>query len=219
MLHSRAQPAAHVALIDDHALFREGLRVVIGQVGGLEVTAEAATVRDALGIAARVALDIAVVDVTLPDGSGASVTRELRRLQPRCKVLVLSMIEEPYQVAELLRAGASGYALKSQPTDEILEAIRAVLAGEHYLAPRLPCAHVEDLVAAKTAGPLDKLSPREREIFDLLVRGQTNDRIAAQLYISVRTVETHRQNIMDKLQTHSIVDLVRLAARHGLIQD
>ena len=118
-----------------------------------------------------------------------------------------------------MRAGASGYALKSQPTDEILDAIRAVLAGERYLAPRLPRAHVDDLVAAKTAGPFDKLSPREREIFDLLVRGQTNDRVAAQLHISVRTVETHRQNIMDKLRAHSIVDLVRLAARHGLIHD
>ena len=213
------QPAAHVALIDDHALFREGLRLVIGQVGRLEVTGEAASVRDALELAAGAPLDLAVVDVSLPDGSGASVTRELRRLQPRCKVLVLSMIEEPYQVAELLRAGASGYALKSQPTDVILDAIRAVLAGERYLAPRLLRAHVDDLVAAKAAGPVDKLSPREREIFDLLVRGQTNDRVAAQLYISVRTVETHRQNIMDKLRAHSIVDLVRLAARHGLIHD
>ena len=213
------QPSARVALIDDHALFREGLRVVIGQVGRLEVTGEAASVRDALELAAGPALDIAVVDVALPDGSGASVTRELRRLQPRCKVLVLSMIAEPYQVAELLRAGASGYALKSQPTDEILEAIRVVLAGERYLAPRLPRAHVDDLVAANTAGPVDQLSPREREIFDLLVRDQTNDRVAAQLYISARTVETHRQNIMDKLRAHSIVDLVRLAARHGLIHD
>jgi len=138
------QPSARVALIDDHALFREGLRVVLGQAGRLEVTGEAASVRDALELVAGPALDIAVVDVALPDGSGASVTRELRRLQPRCKVLVLSMIAEPYQVAELLRTGAAGYALKSQPTDEILDVHMPggngteILAWVRNHAPRLP---------------------------------------------------------------------------------
>ena len=210
---------ARVMLVDDHALFREGLRTVIGQTRDLEIAAEASTAREANDLVTTMSFDIAVVDVTLPDLNGASVAREFQRTQPGCKVLALSMVEQPYRAAEMLRAGASGYALKSQATDEILDAIRAVLRGDRYLAPRLPRHLVESLVAGDSRGPVDQLSPREREIFDLLVRGWTNDRIAAQLFISARTVETHRQKIMDKLDAHSIVELVRLAARHGLITD
>ncbi len=208
-----------MALVDDHGLFREGLRVVVGQTRDLEVAGEAATAREAIRLLAETPFDVAVVDVTLPDLSGVSVTREVRRVQPKCKVLALSMVEQPYRAAEMMRAGASGYALKSQPTDEILDAVRIVAGGGRYLAPRLPHDLVESLIAGASVGPIDQLSPREREIFGLLVRGWTSERIASQLFISTRTVETHRQKIMAKLQVHSAVELVRLAAHHGLIQD
>jgi len=212
-------PRARVALVDDHELFREGLRMVIGQTRDFEVAGEAGTARDAVQLFTDATFDVAVVDVTLPDLSGVSVTREVCRLQPRCKVLALSMVEQPYRAAEMLRAGASGYALKSQSTDEILDAIRVVAGGGRYLAPRLPHDLVESLRSGAAVGPIDQLTPREREIFGLLVRGWTSERIASQLFISTRTVETHRQNIMAKLQVHSAVELVRLAAQHGLIQD
>jgi len=225
LVSDRADPAstdrAHVRilLIDDHPLFREGMRVVLGQALAFEIAGEAATAREAIELGSKTAFDIAVVDVGLPDLTGVSVTRELRRVHPRCKVLALSMVEEPYRVAEMLRAGASGYALKSQPMEEILDAIRAVLRGDRYLAPRLSQAHIEGLLAGTAAGPIDELSPREREVFDLIVHGFTNERIGAQLFISARTVETHRQNLMDKLHVNSVVELVRLAARYHLIRD
>ena len=176
-----------VALIDDHALFREGLRVVIGNTRELEVAAEAGTAREAFELFARCELDVAVIDVTLPDLSGVSVARELQRLQPRCQALALTMVEAPSRAAEMLRAGVAGYALKSQPTDEILAAIRAVAAGQRYLAPRLPKDHVDRLVAGGSTDPI--------------------------------AVETHRKKIMDKLGVHSIAELVRLAARQGLIPE
>jgi two-component system response regulator NreC len=208
---------ARVALVDDHALFREGLRVVLGRHPEFVVVGEAATAREAIALASSTSLDVAVVDVSLPEVSGVSVAHDLRRLQPECRVLALSMLDEPAWVVDLLRAGAAGYALKSQSCDEIVVAIRAVLAGDRYLAPRLPRAHIDRLIGERLAGPMDLLSRREREVFELLVRGWGNDRIAAALYIAPRTVETHRQHIMDKLDLHSVVELVRLAAHHNLL--
>ena len=208
---------ANVVLVDDHALFREGLRTVIEQSSDLAVVGEAASARDAVELVASVSFECAVVDVSLPDLSGVSVTREIMRRRASCHVLALSMVEEPYEVAVMLQAGAAGYALKSQPTEEILDAIRVVLTGARYLAPRLPGEYIEGLVARTIAGPVDALSSREHEVFDLLVRGWTNDRVASHLFISGRTVETHRQNIMGKLGAHSMVELVRFAARHRLL--
>lgn len=208
-----------VVLIDDHALFREGLRAVIATNRNIEVVAEAASAREAFAAAARVAFELAIVDVMLPDQSGLAVVHELRRLFPTCKILALSMVESPYTVAELLRAGAAGYALKSQPTEEIVEAIQTVRQRERYLAPKLPRHEIEALLRGEIAGPIDLLSPREREVFDLLIRGWNNERVAKALSIAPRTAETHRQNIMDKLGVHSAVELLRLAARHGLLDD
>jgi two-component system response regulator NreC len=206
-----------IVLIDDHALFREGLRTVLASDRLLDVVGEAATAREALELASRVAFDIAVLDVMLPDQPGAAVARELRRIQPRCRILVLTMVEAPYLVAEMLRAGAVGYALKSQPIDEIIEVFHIVGSGRSYLAPRLPREQIDALVEGKPGGPVAQLTTREREVFELLIRGWSNERVAAALFIAVRTAETHRQNFMSKLGVHSIVELLRLAARHGLL--
>ena len=208
-----------IALVDDHPLYREGLRAVLVSQPAMEVVGEASVARDAVALASRATPDLVVIDVKLPDQSGASLTRELRHLQPRCKILALSMVEAPYSVMEMLRAGAAGYALKSQPTEEIVEAIRIVLRGGRYLAPRLPSGQIDDLASGAATGPFDRLSPREREVFDLLIRGRSSERVAAALSIAPRTAETHRQNIMTKLGVHSIVELLRLAAQHGLLGD
>ncbi len=208
-----------VILVDDHALYRDGLRAVLASDPTLELAGDAGCARDATELASRVAFELAIVDVHLPDRPGAALTRDLRRAQPRVKVLALSMIETPYEVAELLRAGAAGYALKSQPTDEIIAAIHAVSRGGRYLAPRLPREEIEGLVSGEDAGPVGMLSPREREVFDLLIRGWSSERVASSLVISVRTAETHRHNVMTKLGVHSVVELLRLAVRHGLLGD
>ena len=129
------------------------------------------------------------------------------------------MVEAPYCVTEVLRAGAVGYAIKAQPTEEIIDAIWSVLRGGRYLAPRLPREQIEALVSGETVGPVDRLSPREREVFDLLIQGRSSERVAMALSIAPRTAETHRQNIMTKLGVHSIVELLRLAAQHGLFGD
>jgi two-component system response regulator NreC len=207
-----------VILVDDHALFREGLRLVLRSVPQTEVVGEAASSRAAIELASQIEFDLAVVDVALPDGTGDSLTRELRRRAPSCKVLALSMVEDPFRVADVLRAGAAGYAMKSQPTEEILEAIQIVLRGERYLARPLAGHDLDAMASGGASGPLGQLSPREREVFHLLIRGWGNERIASALFIAARTVETHRQRIMTKLGVHSIVELLRLAVAHGLLE-
>jgi DNA-binding NarL/FixJ family response regulator len=208
-----------IALIDDHALYREGMRAVLRSEPMLDVTGDAGTGREAIELLSRATFDLAVVDVMLPDQPGPSLVRDLRRLQPRCKVLALSMVEAPYAIAEMLRAGAAGYALKSQATEEILAAIHAVACGHSYLAPCLPRDRILALTGGVARGPLEQLTAREREVFDLLIRGWTNERVATTLHIAVRTAETHRQNIMSKLGVHSIAELIRLAARHGMLDE
>lgn len=208
-----------VALVDDHALFREGLRAVLTPSQHIEVVAEASTAREMMDMVSGVSFELAILDVILPDASGSALTRELGRRLPSCKVLALSMVDSPFTVAELLRAGAVGFALKSQPTTEIIEAIKAVARRQKYLAPRLPQHEIEALVRNDIEGPIGRLSPREREVFDLLIRGWNNDRIATALSIATRTAETHRQNIMAKLHVHSAVELIRLAAQHGLLRE
>ncbi len=208
-----------IVVIDDHALYREGLRVVLSSERSIEVVGDAGTAREAVELATRVTFDLAIVDISLPDRPGAALIRDLRRIQPRARCLALSMIEAPLTVVDVMRAGATGYTLKSQPTDEILDAVRTALRGDSYLAPRLPDKQIAAIVSGEECEPLDRLSPREREVFELLIRGWNTERVATTLAIAIRTVETHRQRIMNKLGVHSIVELLRLAVRQGLIVD
>jgi len=205
-----------IGLIDDHAIFREGLRAVLSREPDLEVVGEAESWNEAVQLAERVGLDVALVDLVLPGLSGVSVTHALHRMQPNCRVLGLSMLDEPSRVAEMLGAGATGFALKSQPPAEIVEAIRTVRDHIRYLSPRVSHDQI-DAIARDVLWPFDRLSRREREVFDLLIAGKSSPDIAKVLVISPRTVETHRQRVMEKLGVGSIVELVRLAARHGLL--
>jgi two-component system response regulator NreC len=211
-----------VILVDDHHVFRAGLRAILASETDIVVVGEASEARQAYALLDSAQPDLVVLDLTLPDGDGVSATREIIRREPRIRVLILTMQTNEFFVSRSLAAGASGFAIKSQGPDEIVQAIRAVASGERYLSPQF----VDKLSAANgktalkdhaTADPLEPLSRREREVCDLVLRGLSNQSIADALCISIKTVETHRARINQKLGVHSTGQLIRLAALQGLI--
>jgi DNA-binding NarL/FixJ family response regulator len=204
-----------VALVDDHPLFRRGLAVALQAEGGFDIAGEAGNAAEALELVGRVSVDVAIVDVLMPTVSGISLATQLHEQRPTCRVLGLSVIDEPGLIADMFRAYACGYALKTQPVPEIIDAIRQVVAGLRYLPPSVSTGAVDAELSSRRDTPLQRLTRREREIFELLIRGNSNDEIATLLFIARRTVETHRQRIMNKLSAHSIVQMQRIAARHG----
>ena len=210
-----------VAIVDAHPLFRVGLRAAISDHGrDLEVVGEADSLEGASTLLADARPDVVVLDSSLPGTAGLSVLRQLLRRHPDRRVLVLSPQMAEDFAAEAFAAGAMGYAGKDGNADEIILAIREVGAGQRYLSPKLLLERVNQHLVERPAGdraPLDVLSSREREVFRLLVLGCSNEQVAERLSISRRTVETHRSRILKKLRVHSAVELLRLAARHGLI--
>jgi len=206
---------ARIGLIDDHPLFRQGLAAVLRQSASFDVVGEASNAQEAIELVRNMRLDLAVVDILMPSVSGLSLTSELYELQPTCRVLGLSVIDEPGIIADMLRAHACGYALKTQPITQIVEAIEQVLGGIRYLPPNVSTDQIETELTGTPSHPHARLTRREREVFELLIRGHSNDEIATRLSIAQRTVETHRQRIMNKLSPHSVVQMQRLAARHG----
>jgi DNA-binding NarL/FixJ family response regulator len=206
-----------ILLVDDHRLFRDGLRAILAGYPDLTLVAEASEAREAERLAEEVAHDVLIVDVTLPGRNGLALVRELKRQRRRSPILVLTMHQHPDIVADAFAAGVTGYALKHQSEAELVDAVRATFAGRRYLAPQISPALLDGGGGARlAAGVLGQLSSREREIFDFIVRGSSNADIARQLFISVKTVETHRTRIMKKLDVHSVGELIRLAVRHGL---
>jgi two-component system, NarL family, response regulator NreC len=211
-----------LALVDDHQLFLQGLRSMIETQGDLSVVGEAFEATSACEMLARTRPDVAILDLALPGATGLMVAREALRQEPALRILVLSMLVDEERVAEALDAGVSGYASKTQPAEEIFAGIRTVAANGSYFSPlisRFVLTEYRRMAkgGAPGAGPLRALTNREREIFELTVRGVSVDTIAKQLFISKRTVETHRGRVMGKLNAHSAADLVRLAAKHGLL--
>jgi two-component system, NarL family, response regulator NreC len=209
-----------IALVDDHEIFREALRVLLPKADPtIEVVAEAATGRDAVRIAQTTQPDVVVMDILLPDLSGLAAIREMHRLGSKSRILVLSALSTVPSIADALAAGADGYAFKVQPVTEIVKAMRAISQGLSYLPPTSGNV-VAELRARKVTNferLIDSLSIREREIFDLVIAGHTNQKVAELCFISAKTVETHRTRINKKLHTHSTGDLMRFAAYHGLI--
>ena len=204
----------NVLVVDDHPTYRAGVHALLGHEPTIGGVVEAGSVSQALCCAREQHFDLAIVDVVLPETGGPSLVRGLLQLQPKCWVLALSMLEEPVRIVEMLRAGANGYALKSQPIDELISAIYVVRSGARYL-PRQLTQLQALLDAAKL--PLERLTARERDVFELLVRSFTSQQIADQLGIARRTIEAHRRQIMCKLGARSVVDLIRIAMRHGTI--
>lgn len=210
-----------VVLIDDHRLFRDGLRAILTCHDDLQVVGEASDFREAVDLLANVEPDVVVVDITLPGSNGLALLRELKRRGVRAPFLMLTMHQHADMVTDAFAAGATSYALKHQSERELVEAVRTTAARTTYLAPQLSRELIPTSGGppARSAanGVLALLSAREREIFDLVVRGRTNAQIARELFISIKTVDTHRTRIMKKLDVHSVGDLIRLAARHGFL--
>lgn len=213
-----------LVLVDDHELFRSGLSALLAANPEFEIVGEAADARSAYSVVDSTRPDLCVVDFRLPGTDGISATRELMRRHPDMRVAVVSAHEEPDIVADALSAGASGFILKAEPFQLCVEGLRAITRGETWLSPSIGTDAVEVLRKRRgrngDAGPrgrLDVLSNREREVFHLLVAGASNSKIARELCISVKTVETHREHILRKLSCHSIVELIRFAARQNLL--
>ena len=211
-------------LIDDRELFREGLRMLLGSQPDFEISGEAGSASDALRLLEGQRPDVVVISSELDGVGGTTLTRELLKRQPASRVLMLSSRSDDDGVHQALAAGARGFALKQQPSTQVFEAVRAVAAGHVYLAPPISQVVLQDHLRLRRgettqAGPCDALSRRERDVFELLVRGNSNRRIARMLGISPKTVETHRAHVLRKIGVHSIVDLVRFAARHQLPLD
>jgi two-component system, NarL family, response regulator NreC len=207
--------STQVLIVDDHPLYRHGLVVALHSEPELEIIGAVGTAQEARELATKVRFDLAIVDVLMPTTSGFTLCRELYDLQPSCKVLILSAVDDPGLIADLLRIGACGYVLKSQPTSEIVDAIRQVLGGVRYVPPSVSRVAIDAELESDDASPLVRLTRREREVFELLIRGNSNDEIATRLVISRRTAETHRQRVMNKLSAHSVVQMQRIAARLG----
>ena len=207
-----------VALIDDHPVLRGGVRWLLEQGSAIVVVAEAGDAHSALRLTAG-DIDVFVMDIGLPGSDGFAATRDLVRNKPDARILMLTMHAREDLVVRALRAGATGFALKDQPAPELVDAVLTVGRGERYVAPKLRTARLETLSADERGGdgPLTLLSQREREVFDLLVRGLSNKELAGCLFISVKTAETHRTRIFRKLGIHGIADLIRLAVREGAI--
>jgi two-component system, NarL family, response regulator NreC len=208
-----------VLLVDDHAILRSGLRRVLEAEEDIEVVAEAESAERGLFEALQAKPDVAVLDVVMPGKSGIDATPELLRAVPGMKILVLSMQDDPRYVREAFAAGASGYVLKEAADVEVVQAIREVARGGRYVHPELGARLIAADAAAARRAEEDPLSDREREVLRLLALGHTNQEIAKQLYISVRTAETHRAHIMQKLKLSSRAELVRYAISQGLLAD
>jgi DNA-binding NarL/FixJ family response regulator len=204
-----------VLLVDDHTLIRDGLKALLGGSGRVLVVGDVGTLAEARTQAVRLTPDVMVIDIALPDGSGIELARELAATPMPPRLVMLSMHDTDEHVARALRVGASGYVLKESAGTELIDALEAVMRGETYvcakLAPRMPVIldHIE-----KT--PLDVLSAREMQVLRAMVEGQSNAGIAAALGLSIKTVETYRSRLMQKLGVGDLPALVKLAIRYGV---
>jgi DNA-binding NarL/FixJ family response regulator len=204
-----------VVLADGHALVRAGLRALLDSMPYIEVVGEAEHGGEALKLAAQLRPDVVVMDLSMPILNGIEATRRAVKLKPRPRILVLSMHEDAEYVRQALSAGASGYLLKKAPRGEFELALAAVIRGEIWVSPSIARTVIDDIVRRRPRH--DELTSRQREILQLVAEGHTTKQIAKRLHIGVKTVETHRAQIMERLDIHSIAGLVRYAIRSGMI--
>lgn len=208
-----------VVLVDDHAVVRSGLRLLLEAQDDLEVVGEAGNAKDAVFRARALKPDVMLLDVVMPGESGIEVLPKLLKESPETKVLVLSMQDDPSYVREAFAAGANGYVLKEAADEEVVAAVREIAGGRRYVHPALGARMVAAEAEERAAAEADPLSEREREVLRLLALGHTNQEIAQTLYISVRTAESHRAHIMQKLRLTTRAELVRYALSQGLLAD
>lgn len=212
---------ARLLLADDHVIVRRGLRLVLDAEPDLQVVAEAGDGVEAVEVARRMEIDVAVLDVSMPRRTGLQAAAELITLHPALRVLMLSMHDNEQYLFEALKAGASGYVLKTAADRDLVEACRAALRGEPFLYPAAIAALVRDFLDRARAGeavPADPLTPRELQVLKLVAEAHTSEQIAELLVISRKTVERHRENLMAKLGMRDRVELTRYAIRRGLVE-
>lgn len=215
-----------VVLCDDHAMMREGVRHVLSATPGFQVVGEAASGREAVEVAGRMQPDVVVLDISMPEGSGLEVLEELRRRAPAARVLVLSVHDDTEYVLQSVRAGAAGYLRKDTTPDNLRMAVRAIAAGNGWFSPEvarhLSAAIRDDTAPAPAVATVpaeaELLTAREREVLVCVARGLTNKQAAAELGISTRTVETHRDNLMRKLGIRTVAGLTKFALDSGLLE-
>jgi DNA-binding NarL/FixJ family response regulator len=206
-----------VLIADDHALVRAGLRALLDRMPNVEVVGEAEHGAEAVKLAAQLRPDVVLMDVSMPILNGIEATRRTVKLRPRPRVLMMSMHEDTEYVRKALSAGASGYLMKTAPRRELELALAAVIRGEIWISPSIARTVVDDI--GRRAPQVDELTPRQREILQLIAEGHTTKQIARRLHIGVKTVETHRAQLMERLDIHNIAGLVRYAIRSGIIRE
>lgn len=212
-----------ILIIDDHPLFREGLKSIIAGDRQFVVAGEAGNARTGFQMARKIKPDVALVDISLPDESGMQLTQRIRRTLPDTRVMIISMHSKIDYIVEAFQAGATGYVVKESAAGRLVQGLRAVIDGEYFLDSSISHEVVERLMkspvreARVSDSDYGRLTPREQEIMRMLAEGLGKATIADRLCISIKTVENHRSNIMKKLDLHSAMDLVRYAAKLGLI--
>jgi DNA-binding NarL/FixJ family response regulator len=213
----------NIIIIDDHPLFREGLKTIISRDNRFKVVGEAGSGHEGFEMVKKLKPDLVVIDISLPDQSGIQLARDLRERLSEIKILIVSMHSKIDYIAEAFQAGATGYVVKESASERLLQGLKSVAKGDYYLDSSVSHAVVENLMksplkAAKiTDADYATLTPREQEVMRLLAEGLSSKAVAEKLFISPKTVENHRANIMNKLGLHSTIELVRYAAKLGLI--
>jgi DNA-binding NarL/FixJ family response regulator len=212
-----------IFIIDDHALFREGLKAIISRKSQYEIIGEAGNAREALQLVQELKPDLILMDIALPDRNGVDLTREIRNILPEAHILIVSMHTKIDYIVKTFQAGASGYVVKESASEKLLQGMGCVLNGEIFMDSSVSqnilkkLIHVPEKKTKSAESLYDALSPREQEILVLLAGGNSAKQIAEKLFISPKTVENHRSNIMQKLGLHSTLELFRYAMKIGLI--
>jgi two-component system response regulator NreC len=209
-----------VLIADDHAIVRAGLRALLLEEAAFELVGEAVGGYEAIELVEKTKPEVLILDLSMPDLDGISVTRKIKPQFPDLKILILTLHEDEALLKEAIKAGAAGYILKRAAEAELISAIRTILRGDLSIDPSMVRGLLEEShqYQEKQKNPMEPLTPRETEILRFIVEGYTNRQIGQELNISIRTVEGHRANISDKLGLHSRVELVRYARQHGLIE-
>jgi two-component system response regulator NreC len=208
-----------ILLADDHKILRDGLRALLEKQSGMEVIAEAGDGRTTVQLVRELLPNVVIMDIAMPDLNGIEATRQITALDPNVKIVALSMHSDKRFVVQMLKAGAAGYILKDCAFEELADAIRSVIANRTYLSPKLADIIIKDytrLFPKTEFSVFSSLTLREREVLQLLAEGKTTKEISSSLQISVKTVETYRKQLMDKLDIHSIAELTKYAVREGL---
>lgn len=220
---SHVSPKKRIIIIDDHPLFREGLKTILGRSDGLEVVGEAGNAAEGLKIIKSIRPDLAIVDVSLPDRNGIELTRDIVKVSPNTRVLMVSMYSKIDYIVRSFQAGAVGYLAKESAADMLLKGIQHVLEGDYFMDTKVSekvvkkLAEIPENRTAVIAEGYESLTPREQEVMSLLGEGMSSTQVAEKLFISPKTAENHRANIMRKLGLHSSIELIRYAAKIGII--